>query len=134
KQALSATLLGYVGQLRQEDLLIPEKEAHLGARVTYNYAGKYLADFSGAYVNGYKMPPGHKGGFSPSLGLAWIISEEDFLADVKQIDYLKLRASAGVVNFEPSANNYKLYAETYGGYNGSFGWDDGVRSLATRTL
>src|SRR5690606_24676594 len=112
KHALSATVLGYMGQLRQEDLLIPEKEAHLGARITYDYAGKYLADFSSAYVNGYKMPPGSKGGFSPSLGVAWIISEEDFLSGAGQIDYLKIRASAGVINFEPTLNNYKLYAET----------------------
>ena len=134
KHALSATLLGYVGQLRQEDLLIPQKEAHVGARIAYNYAGKYLADFSSAYVNGYKMPPGNKGGFSPSLGLAWIISEENFLSGIRQIDYLKLRASAGIINFEPTLNNYKLYAETYGGYNGNFSWDDGVRTLPTRTL
>ncbi len=134
KQNLSATLLGFFTQLRQEDLLIPQKNAHLGLRITYNYAGKYLADFSGAYVNGYKFSKGHKGGFSPSLGLAWVISDEDFLSGLKGVDYLKLRASAGIINFEPSGNDYTLYSQTFGNYNGSFSWDDGQRSLATRTL
>lgn len=132
--SFSATLLGYFNQLRMENLLIPEKDAHLGLRIVYNHAGKYLADFSSAYVNGYKLPPGNRGGFSPSLGVAWLISEEGFLSSIKQIDYLKLRASAGVVNFEPSLNDYKLYLETFGTYNGSFSWDDGIRSITTRTL
>lgn len=131
---LSGTLLGYFDQTRREDLLIPRKDAHLGARISYNYAGRYLADFSSAYVNGYKLPPGNRGGFSPSLGLAWIISDEDFLSSVKQIDYLKIRASAGIVNYEPSGNDYSMYDQTFGTYNGSFSWDDGVRSLTTRTL
>lgn len=134
KQALSATLLGFFTQLRQEDLLIPEKNAHLGLRINYNYAGKYLADFSSAYVNGYKFAPGHKGGFSPSLGLAWVASDEDFLSGVKAINYLKLRASAGIISFGPSENDYTMYSQTFGNYNGSYSWDDGQRSLATRTL
>lgn len=133
-RSVSGTLLGYFNQLRMESLLIPEKDAHLGLRITYNHAGKYLADFSSAYVNGYKLAPGKRGGFSPSLGVAWIVSEEEFLSAIKQIDYFKLRASAGVINFEPSINNYKLYAETFGTYNGNFSWDDGIRTLTTRTL
>lgn len=131
---LSATLLGFFGQMKYEELLIPEKAAHLGLRLSYSYAGKYLADFSSAYVNGYKLAPGNRGGFSPSLGLAWIISEEDFLSGIKSIDYLKIRTSAGIINYEPSGNDYTLYAQTFGTYNGSFGWDDGQRSLTTITL
>ncbi len=131
---LSATVLGFFTQLRQEDLLDPQKNAHLGARVSYHYAGKYLADFSSAYVNGYKFAPGHKGGFSPSLGLAWVISDEHFLSNAKAINFLKLRASAGIINYEPSGNDYTLYSQTFGNYNGAFGWDDGQRSLPSRTL
>lgn len=134
RQSLSATLLGFFTQLRQEDLLIPQKNAHTAARVRYNYAGKYLADFSGAYVSGYKFAPGHKGGFSPSLGLAWVISDEPFLSGAKAVTYLKISASAGLINFEPSGNDYTLYSQTFGNYNGAFSWDDGQRSLASRTL
>lgn len=131
---LSATLLGFFTQLRQEDLLVSQKNAHTAARIGYNYAGKYLADFSSAYVNGYKFAPGHKGGFSPSLGLAWVISDEGFLSHTKAIDYLKIRASAGIINYEPAGNDYTLYSQTFGNNNGSFGWNDGQRSLAARTL
>jgi TonB dependent receptor. len=62
-------------------------------RVTYDYQGKYLlsatmrADGSSKYQE--------KWGYFPSVGAAWNISEEDFMKDFKQLNYLKLRASWG---------------------------------------
>lgn len=62
-------------------------------RVTYDYQGKYLlsatmrADGSSKYQE--------KWGYFPSIGAAWNISEEDFMKDFKQLNYLKLRASWG---------------------------------------
>lgn len=132
--SVSGTLLGYAGKESYEGLLIPEKAAHMGLRLAYDYAGKYLADFSSAYVNGYKFAPGHRGGFSPSLGLAWVISDENFLKDMVHIDFLKLRGSAGIINFEPSINNYTLWARAFDNAGGSFGWNDGIRSLPARRL
>ncbi len=129
---VSGTLLGYTRRETYEGLLIPEKSAHLGLRLSYNYAGKYLVDFSSAYVNGYKFAPGRKGGFSPSLGLAWVISDEDFLSGTDNIDFLKLRTSVGIIKFEPSGNDYTLYARTFS-TNGSFGWNND-RSLNTWKL
>lgn len=131
---VSGTLLGYAGKESYEGLLIPEKTAHMGLRLAYNYAGKYLVDFSSAYVNGYKFAPGHRGGFSPSLGLAWVISDEDFLKDADQIDFLKLRGSAGIINYEPSINNYTLWAQAFGNAGGNFSWNDGIRVLPARKL
>ncbi|MGM9789546.1 MAG: SusC/RagA family TonB-linked outer membrane protein [Candidatus Cryptobacteroides sp.] len=37
----------------------------------------------------------------PTVGAGWIISENDFMKDAKWVDYLKLRASYGII---PSAN------------------------------
>ncbi|MEL7585882.1 MAG: SusC/RagA family TonB-linked outer membrane protein [Prolixibacteraceae bacterium] len=125
---VSGTLLGYTSRETYQGLLIPEKAAHLGLRLSYNYAGKYLVDFSSAYVNGYKFAPEHRGGFSPSLGLAWVISDENFLLGADHIDFLKLRASAGIMNYEPAINDYTLYDQTFS-TNGSYSWDDGVRKL-----
>ena len=34
-------------------------------------------------------------GYFPSVGAAWVLSEESFLKDQKWIDFLKLRASWG---------------------------------------
>ncbi|MDR1780624.1 MAG: TonB-dependent receptor [Tannerella sp.] len=62
-------------------------------RVSYNYDNKYLiygtfrADGSSKYQQ--------KWGYFPTVGLGWVLSEENFLKDNAFIDYLKLRASWG---------------------------------------
>lgn len=126
--SLTGTLLGYYDYLRQQNVIIDEKHAHLGLRMTYDYKKKYLVDFSSAYVNGYRLKPGHKGGFSPTLGLAWIISEEDFMSSNNFLDYLKLRASAGIINTEFSSSNYRLYETTFVQASNSYAWGDGSRT------
>ena len=55
-------------------------EARLGwlGRFNYNYANKYLIDFSARYDGSWKFPPNHRWGFFPSASLGWRISEENF--------------------------------------------------------
>ncbi len=130
--AISGTLLGYFDQNTVENVLVPDRSAHLGLRVAYSHKNKFYADFSGAYVNGYKLAPGNRGGLSPTLGLGWILSEEDFLRGSNRIDFLKLKASAGIINYEFSGSDYRRYERTFGGYMGNFSWDD-TRSLASVT-
>ena len=126
--SLTGTLLGYYDTYRVNGVIIDEQHAHLGLRMTYDYKKKYLVDFSSALVNGYKLKPGNKGGFSPSLGLAWIISDEDFMSGNNFLNYLKLRASAGIINTEFSGSNYRLYESTFIQASNSYAWGDGSRS------
>ncbi len=62
-------------------------------RVSYNYDNKYLvygtlrADGTSKYQE--------KWGYFPSVGVGWVISEESFLKNISQINFLKLRASWG---------------------------------------
>ncbi len=71
-------------------------------RIAYNYDSKYLLTatmrrdgFSGFAAN-------HKFGYFPSVGLGWVISKEEWMKDVKNLDNLKLRASYGVTGNQTS--------------------------------
>lgn len=63
-------------------------------RLNYDYASKYIAEFSFRYDGNYKFAPKERWGFFPSGSLAWRISEESFFR-VPWIDNLKIRGSAG---------------------------------------
>ena len=67
------------------------------ARVQYDYKGKYL--FSGVVRRdgSTKFGPRNKFGIFPSFSAGWIMSDEAFLADVSWLDFLKLRASYGIL-------------------------------------
>ncbi len=65
------------------------------ARATYSYLGKYMLTATGRYDGSSKFGSNNKYAFFPSVGVAWRISQEGFLADSETISNLKLRLSGG---------------------------------------
>ena len=77
------------------------------ARGTYNYKEKYLATATLRADGSSKYQ--EKWGVFPSLGLGWNISDEDFMKGVRGLDYLKLRASWGMLgNDNVPANDINI--------------------------
>ncbi|MCA5005726.1 SusC/RagA family TonB-linked outer membrane protein [Sphingobacterium bovistauri] len=93
-------------------------------RVNYNFADKYIAEFSFRYDGSPLFPNDKRWGFFPSMSAAWRISEEDFFANAKEVfNDLKLRASFGTTGNNLDVNANKIgqfnYLEKYapsGGY------------------
>lgn len=67
----------------------------LVARADYGYKNRYVFGITGSYSGSEDYAPGRRFGFFPAASAGWVISDEDFLKDVKSISYLKLRASYG---------------------------------------
>ena len=86
----------------------------ISGRTSYNYAGKYVAEFAFG-LNGSNRYPDNgnfRYGFFPAGGLAWNISRERFLADQKWLSYLKLYTSLGLTGND--VPGYFTYIQTYG--------------------
>lgn len=122
---ISAKLLGYTSSIAVNDVYQRITNSHLGLQLNYNYKHKYFADFSSAYVNSTKLPAGGRTGFSPTLNLGWVLSSESFMANAKSVDYLKLSASAGILQTDLDINDYYLYDNIYTRGAG-FSWNDGI--------
>lgn len=123
---INTSLLGYGTTFKERDDFQGVKHAHAGLNIAYDYANKYLVDFSGVVVNSVKLSPSNRVGFSPSLGVAWIVSEEDFLKDNNKIDLLKFRLSGGILNSDLPIGGFFYYDNRYGGASG-YQWHDGSR-------
>ena len=65
-------------------------------RLSYNYKDRYSATVTGRYDGSSKFGDNNKWGFFPSVGLAWTVSQEDFMKDIKAVSHLKLHTSYGV--------------------------------------
>ena len=65
------------------------------ARATYGYQGKYMLTATGRIDGSSKFGSNEKYGFFPSVGGAWRISQEGFMADSETVSNLKMRVSAG---------------------------------------
>ncbi len=64
-------------------------------RFTYDYKGKYMAEFSFRKDGASEFAPGNRWGFFPSVSVGWNMASEPFVANLGFIDMLKLRGSVG---------------------------------------
>jgi TonB-linked SusC/RagA family outer membrane protein len=64
-------------------------------RVNYSYKDKYLLTLTGREDGSSKFGSNNKYGFFPSAGIAWRVSQENFMKDVTLVSNLKLRGSWG---------------------------------------
>jgi len=96
------------------------------ARVNYNYNSKYYLTASIRTDGSSRFGSDKKYGLFPSAAVAWRLSDENFLKNVKHLSELKLRASYGVTgnnnigNYDHLATiiyeNYALGGVAAGGY------------------
>ena len=79
-------------------LSLPYRNAGLSGRFTYNYKSRYFTEFNFGYNGSERFAKNHRWGFFPSIGVAWVISNEPFFKEAKKtISNLKIRYSNGVV-------------------------------------
>ena len=83
----------------------------------YGFANRYFADFTLMASAANVLATGSKWHVSPTVGLSWVISNEGFMKNQGVIDFLKLRASAGVLNTANIPYN-GYWNETVAGGNG----------------
>jgi TonB-linked SusC/RagA family outer membrane protein len=81
-------------------------------RVNYSYNNRYLLTANLRYDASSKFAQNRREGVFPSVGLGWIVSDEDFLKDVKGLSFLKLRGSYGKLgNDQIPTNSYVTTAD-----------------------
>ncbi|WP_346236683.1 TonB-dependent receptor [Niabella insulamsoli] len=68
-------------------------------RAKYDYASKYIAEFSFRQDGSYIFPEGKQFGFFPSVAAGWVVSKEQFF-NVDPISTLKVRASYGTTGYD----------------------------------
>lgn len=82
------------------------------ARVSYNFKGRYLAEFNGRYDGSSRFKEGSRWGFFPSVSLGWNIAHEDFMQPISDtVGTLKLRGSYGWLGNQSGAGLY-TFAQT----------------------
>ena len=109
----------------------------LVGRFTYDLSSKYLFEFSFRYDGSENFPSGERFGLFPAVAAGWVVSSEDFMKGVPWLDFLKLRASYGVVGNDNLVINNQtsrfLYFASFTAVDGILGdysfLNDGVSEL-----
>jgi TonB-linked SusC/RagA family outer membrane protein len=99
------------------------------ARALYNYAGKYYLNASFRDDGSSQIPPQNRHQQFWALGGAWEVSKENFMANQKIFNYLKIKGSVGMLgnqttnqeNVTPADFNYPFYPTLVTGAVAVFG-------------
>ncbi|OJU51303.1 MAG: SusC/RagA family TonB-linked outer membrane protein, partial [Bacteroidales bacterium 45-6] len=121
------TAMGLFG--RQETATgseVPNYREDWAFRTTYNYAGKYFAEYNGAYNGSEKFSKDNRFAFFSSGALGWMISEEKFMKQFKFLDMLKLRASYGEIGDDNIKKRWLYLTQWAYGGNSSLDLNQGA--------
>ncbi|MCE6992163.1 TonB-dependent receptor [Dyadobacter sp. CY323] len=107
------------------------------SRLSYNYKGKYLFTAAVRADGSSRFGTDNLWGTFPSASAGWVISDENFLKDVRQVSFAKIRGSFGVIG-NNNIGNYTQYALVNNTTNAVFGGNVAtgavVTSLSNRNL
>ena len=105
----------------------------LVGRATYDYRSKYMAEVNIGYNGSENFAPGKRYGLFPAGSIGWVVTEEPFMEDLKQyVNYLKVRASYGIVGNDNTQNRRFMYIDDPYYLNGSV--IISVQTLVTRVV
>ena len=66
-------------------------------RVQYDYKGKYLLSAMIRRDGSTRFGPNNRFGYFPTASVGWVVSDESFLEGLNFVDFMKIRASHGIL-------------------------------------
>lgn len=99
---------------------IPFRSLGAVGRMTYSYNDRYLAEATFGYNGAENFAPDKRYGFFPSFAAGWVVSNEPFFGNIKNVFQLfKFRASYGIVGSSNIGGRRFSYVGTVGN-NGEY--------------
>ncbi len=97
---IQSTLTYFLYRMLRNGIVEPQRE-QLGVWTgRYTYNDKYSIQAVLNYAGTYSFSKEKRAGLFPSVGASWVISEENFMSGLKSVNFLKLRAEAGILGYE----------------------------------
>jgi TonB-linked SusC/RagA family outer membrane protein len=104
----------------------PVNNQFYSGRLNYAYKNKYLAEVILSYSGSEAFAPSNRFNLFPAASLGWILTEEKFMKKFTQVDFLKLRMSAGIVGNSMVGSRF-AYREQYSN-NGSYNFGTNIQT------
>lgn len=88
------------------------KNANTTLRLNYGFDNRYVMEGNVALMGSNRFEEGSRYFTSGAIGAGWILSNESFLADCESINFLKLKASFGVLGYD-GGTSFLLYRTSW---------------------
>lgn len=107
------------------------KNSTFSLRMNYDYDKKYFIEGDLAQMGSNRFSDKNRYFTAGALGAAWVLSEEDFFENIKFINFLKLKASFGILGYDRSTQ-FLLY-QTAWKDGGTITWGEQNKGTSKHT-
>ncbi len=111
KHQIVANLNGFMQSITSKGSAYDDRRMNYSLTANYAYNSKYFIDLILSRTGNQKLSGDNRYKTFPSIGFAWMLTEENFLSGVSAINELKLRASYGTQGFYNGSGNYLYMTE-----------------------
>ena len=100
----------------------------------YGLLNRYFLDLALVESGSNRLAPGSKWALSPTVSAAWVLSKENFMKNLNWVDFLKLRASYGIIQTDIlPESGWMYYMQQYQTTGGTYPFNSGFQSDFGRT-
>ena len=100
----------------------------------YGLLDRYFLDLALIESGSNRLAPGSKWALSPTVSAAWVLSKENFMKNLNWVDFLKLRASYGIIQTDIlPESGWMYYMQQYQTTGGTYPFNSGFQSDFGRT-
>ncbi len=100
KHAINSSLTYFISKTFKNGIEEPERQQNGIFTGTYTFDDKYSLTGVLNYAGTYSFAKELRYKLFPSIGASWVVSAENFMSNVKFIDFLKIRAQLGSIGNE----------------------------------
>jgi len=100
KHDIQAAATFYLAKSALNGVEEPRRTQNAILSANYTFADKYSIQAVGNYSGTYSFSRSKRSVLFPAVGLGWVISDENFMKNVRIFDFLKLRAEVGENGYE----------------------------------
>ncbi|HLP72821.1 MAG TPA: hypothetical protein VK155_07960, partial [Bacteroidales bacterium] len=100
ENTLQSNVTFYLGKTFKNGIEEPERQLNTIWHTMFAIKDKYSAELVLNYAGTYSFDVDKRYKLFPSAGLSWVVSDEGFMQGLKAVNFLKLRAQAGIIGVE----------------------------------
>lgn len=112
KHRLSADLVYLYSKTTNQGVTQDIINSNTSLNINWSYDNRYVVEADAALMGSNRFQKGNRFFMSGAAGAAWIISNESFLKGSRNVNFLKLKLSGGLLGFD-SATSHLLYERAW---------------------
>lgn len=103
----------YISDCRNTQNSYYERQQNAIGSLSWSFRDRYNMEAVAQYAGNARLPESNRYAFFPAAGASWTLSNEPFMKEVAWVDFLKLRAQAGINGTSDIFSEPYLYESDY---------------------